>query len=85
MIKAGPAESRPSKGHAVVVRASGQLEDGTAVDVHDELAFTIGDSEVQPVAPCTLIVRKLLQCTYCIYQGESEVFSYVNFLLLELR
>lgn len=46
VIKAGPVESRPSKGHAVVVKASGQLEDGTAVDVHDELNFTIGDSEV---------------------------------------
>lgn len=46
VIKAGIVESQPSKGCVVVVRASGQLEDGTQVDVHDELTFTLGDSEV---------------------------------------
>ena len=56
MIKAGIVESRPSKGYAVVVRASGQLEDGTAVDVHEELNFTIGDSEVRPGPLCTYLL-----------------------------
>lgn len=46
VIKAGIVESRPSKGCVVVLRVSGQLEDGTQVDVHDELTFTIGDGEV---------------------------------------
>ncbi|KAG0719297.1 Peptidyl-prolyl cis-trans isomerase FKBP8 [Chionoecetes opilio] len=46
VLKEGVVETRPSKGHTVVVRVSGQLEDGTQVDVHDKLTFTIGDGEV---------------------------------------
>lgn len=57
MIKAGIVESRPSKGCTVVVRVSGQLEDGTVVDVHDQLNFTLGDSEVSVVGKNEL--RKL--------------------------
>lgn len=46
VIQAGRVDTRPSKGCTVVVKASGQLEDGTAVDTHDQLTFTLGDSEV---------------------------------------
>ncbi|XP_042883136.1 peptidyl-prolyl cis-trans isomerase FKBP8-like [Penaeus japonicus] len=46
VIKPGIIDHRPVKGDTVVVRAVGRLEDGKEVDVHDELTFTVGDSEV---------------------------------------
>lgn len=46
VIKPGVIDSRPVKGDTVTVRAAGRLDDGKEVDVHDELTFTIGDSEV---------------------------------------
>lgn len=47
VIKPGIIDHRPVKGDTVVVRAVGRLEDGKEVDVHDELTFTVGDSEVR--------------------------------------
>nr|XP_027232099.1 peptidyl-prolyl cis-trans isomerase FKBP8-like [Penaeus vannamei] len=46
VIKPGVIDSRPVKGDTVTVRAAGRLDDGKEVDVHDELTFTVGDSEV---------------------------------------
>ncbi|XP_045604681.1 peptidyl-prolyl cis-trans isomerase FKBP8 [Procambarus clarkii] len=46
VIKAGIVESRPFKGHTVVMNAYGKLENGMEVDKREQLTFTIGDSEV---------------------------------------
>ncbi|KAK7073188.1 Peptidyl-prolyl cis-trans isomerase fkbp8 [Halocaridina rubra] len=46
IIRAGIVDSRPMKGDTVVIQAQGKLEDGTEVDKHSQLMFTVGDSEV---------------------------------------
>lgn len=47
VVKSGIVESRPNKGSTVVIRASGKLDDGKEVDVHEKLMFTVGDGEVR--------------------------------------
>lgn len=46
VIRPGIVESRPIKGDTVVISALGKLEDGTEVDKHNQLTYTVGDSEV---------------------------------------
>ncbi|XP_068241907.1 peptidyl-prolyl cis-trans isomerase FKBP8 [Palaemon carinicauda] len=46
VLKAGIVDSRPVKGDTVVIQANGRLEDGTEVDKHTQLTFTVGDGEV---------------------------------------
>ncbi|XP_071512246.1 peptidyl-prolyl cis-trans isomerase FKBP8 isoform X1 [Panulirus ornatus] len=46
VVKCGIVESRPYKGSTVVIRATGKLDDGKEVDIHEELMFTVGDGEV---------------------------------------
>lgn len=60
VIQPGTPDSRPTKGCTVVVKASGQLEDGTVVDSHDQLTFTLGDGEVSLVAE--EVFQFLLMC-----------------------
>ncbi|XP_042227967.1 peptidyl-prolyl cis-trans isomerase FKBP8-like [Homarus americanus] len=46
VITPGIVESRPSKGSTVVISAHGKLDNGKEVDIHEQLTFTVGDSEV---------------------------------------
>lgn len=68
MIKEGIVESRPFKGSTAVIRAKGKLDDGTEVDVHDELTFTVGDNEVRTV-------------NYYVPYKDSPFFSLSNFFI----
>ena len=46
-MREGDSKSlRPEHGDVVNIKVSGQLEDGTVVDVHDSVTFTLGDGDV---------------------------------------
>lgn len=63
MIKPGIIDSRPVKGDTVIVRATGRLENGKEVDVHDELTFTVGDSEVIFLNVCSVLFLYVHGCS----------------------
>lgn len=46
VITEGAPESAPDKGCCVTITATGKLEDGTIIDKHEQLTFTLGDNEV---------------------------------------
>ncbi|CAL4120323.1 unnamed protein product, partial [Meganyctiphanes norvegica] len=44
--KEGQADTAPGKGSCVTINATGKLEDGTIIEKHEDLTFTLGDNEV---------------------------------------
>ena len=50
IIKKGQPNTRPTNNQICEMKVSGQLADGTIVDVNDNLSFQLGDLEVREKA-----------------------------------